>query len=90
VKSSSEEAFKEAVRKDIKVEYYGDVLSDKTIKIMMHRSVLLCLDSLTKIHETMTLQRRNKYNSLVEYAAQANELIKNYFYVLNISMENIT
>ncbi|EAR99542.2 transmembrane protein, putative (macronuclear) [Tetrahymena thermophila SB210] len=90
VKKQSEEQFKEVIKKDIKVEYYGQFISDKTIKIIMHRSVLFCIDSLMKIHSKFIEQRQEKYYQIAEYAAINNELIQNYFYILNISMENIT
>ncbi|KAL4508302.1 hypothetical protein ABPG72_003606 [Tetrahymena utriculariae] len=90
VKKQSEESFKEAIKKDIKIEYYGQYISDKTIKIIMHRSVLFCIDSLMKIHQKLIEQRQEKYYQIAEYAAINNELIQNYFYILNISMENIT
>ncbi|KAL4457053.1 hypothetical protein ABPG74_014691 [Tetrahymena malaccensis] len=90
VKKQSEESFKEAIKKDIKIEYYGQYISDKTIKIIMHRSVLFCIDSLMKIHTKFIEQRQEKYYQIAEYAAISNELIQNYFYILNISLENIT
>lgn len=72
------------------MEYYGSFLSDKTIKIIMHRSVLLCLDSLMKVHKNLSEQRQFTYYNIIEYVAKANELLQNYFYILNVSMENIT
>lgn len=90
VKKQSEEQFKEVIKKDIKIEYYGQFISDKTIKIIMHRSVLLCLDSLMKVHQKFIEERQQKFYSVTDYAAVSNELIQNYFYILNVSMENIT
>lgn len=41
----------------------------------MHRSVLIGLDSLLKIHASMLKDRQSKYNDIPEYASKANELI---------------